>query len=120
MTIDIKSIYLYYNDKKDENNVILKNCSVNGNVYKCDNYSFELYENKLLVNSNNNGMKYIKQYILNEETTSKLELNNCIFLTKIETIFFENINNKIKIVAREYTEKNEFLSEVNIELVITN
>lgn len=120
MTIDIKSVYSYYNNEKDVSNLTLKNCFKSDNLYKCDNYLFELYDDKLIVTSDNQDVKYEKKYVLNKKIISKLEVNNCIFYTQLETIFFKRTDNKINLIAREYTESNEFLNEVNIELTISN
>ena len=123
MTIDILSIYEYDKDNIEKiENIGLKAEYIGDNTYKCvynefSNIFLTFTSNSLIVKKNC-GVKYSKQYILNEKITSILELNGLLFYNKIKTLEFTNIDNEYIIKAIEYNENNEFLSNVTLNIKI--
>lgn len=123
MTIDILSTYEYNKDNIEKiENIGLQAEYIGDNTYKCiynecENIFLTFTSNSLIVKKNCD-VKYFKQYKLNEEMTSTLELNGLLFYNKIKTVDFKNIDNEYNIKAIEYTENNEFLSNITLNIKI--
>lgn len=123
MTIDILSTYEYNKDNIEKiENIGLQAEYIGDNTYKCIYNEFEniflTFTSNSLIVKKNCDVKYSKQYKLNEEMTSTLELNGLLFYNKIKTVDFKNIDNEYNIKAIEYTENNEFLSNITLNIKI--